>query len=271
MACARIRACIHATILTLCAASPLVASSNSMLAVSADGRLLATANRDNGTVSVIDLVESKVLREIPAGHKPESVLFLGDTSIVAVTVYTDDVVKLLDAHTGEVTGTIDVPDEPYGLAATSDGKRLYVTCEYPGVVVECDVAAKTISRTIPAGPMLRGIAISERQNRLYVTEYLTSSVVAVDSPPRLPVGDSDATARPPAELPAAALLVAALSLFSVGSATMNLKLPAGRAPGSASASVGLSGRSASLFGSSAGDSSATSSAWFSSPNFTTRA
>ncbi len=160
--------------------SALAASSNSMLAVSVDGRFLAAANRDNGTVSIVDLAERKVLREIPVGHKPESVLFLGETPVVAVTVYADDVVKFIDAQTGAAAGVIEVPDEPYGLAATSDGKRLYVTCEYPGLVLECDVATKSIIRAIPAGAMLRGIALSERQNRLYVTEYLTSSAVAVD-------------------------------------------------------------------------------------------
>ena len=155
------------------------AGSNSMLAVSSDGKLLATANRDNGSVSIVDLTNRTAAREIPVGLHPESVAFLGDSKTVAVTVYGDDVVKLLDAETGKVERTIDVPDEPYGLAAADDGKRLYITCEYPGQVLEYDVEQKKILRTIDAGSMLRGIALSEPQQRLYVTEYLTTTVIAV--------------------------------------------------------------------------------------------
>jgi YVTN family beta-propeller protein len=157
----------------------LHAGSNSMLALSADGRLLATANRDNGTVSVIDLATRTVLREIPVGKHPESVAFLGTSTTVAVSVYGDDVVKLVDASTGDVLRVIDVPDEPYGLAATDDGSRLYISCEYPGQVLEYEVDHGRIARTFAAGSMVRGVALSERQRRLYATEYLTAAVVAI--------------------------------------------------------------------------------------------
>lgn len=160
-------------------AAPVWASSNSMLAVSADGKLLATANRDNGTISIVDLATRQVLRAVPVGHHPESVVFLGQTPIIAVSVYADDVVKLVNATSGEILETVDVPDEPYGLAATADGEKLYITCEYPGQVLEYDVKQKQVVRSIAAGAMLRGIALSEPQKRLYVTEYLTASVVAI--------------------------------------------------------------------------------------------
>lgn len=162
-----------------CIAAADAGNSNSMLAVSDDGKLMATANRDNGSVSIVDLTSRKTVREIPVGHHPESVTFLGKTKTVAVSVYGDDVVKLIDAETGTVQETIDVPDEPYGLAATADGKKLYIACEYPGQVLEYDVANKAISRTFAGGAMLRGIAISEKQQRLYVTEYLTCNVNAI--------------------------------------------------------------------------------------------
>lgn len=163
----------------LLTACPVEAGSHSMLAVSADGKRLASANRDNGTISIVDLAGRSVLREVPVGHHPESVAFLGDSATVAVSVYGDDVVKLVNADSGEILETVEVPDEPYGVAATADGKRIYISCEYPGQVLEYDVERKQIARTFAAGSMLRGIALSEPQNRLYVTEYLTASVIAI--------------------------------------------------------------------------------------------
>jgi YVTN family beta-propeller protein len=160
-------------------AAVLAGPSNSHLSVSADGKLLAVANRDNGSVSIVDLRARQVLREIPVGKHPESVTFLGPSRTLAVAVYGDDLVRLIDAENGNTIDQFDVWDEPYGTASTADGERLYVACEYPGEVLEYDVAARTISRTFPAGSMIRGLALSEPQQRLYVTEYLTSTVVAL--------------------------------------------------------------------------------------------
>jgi len=178
----------------LCCLSCLPANagtSNSLLDISPDGKWLAATNRDNGTVSIVDLQSKKVVHEIGVGHHPEGVTFLGKTTNIAVTVYGDDQVVLADGATGKVTGRIAVEDEPYGIVATADGSRVYVTLEYPAQVVEIDVAGQKILRTLDIGgnairseslapPFLRGIALSPADNRLYVTEYLTANVHAFD-------------------------------------------------------------------------------------------
>src|SRR5262249_12104714 len=105
-------------------------ASNSLLDVSADGTLLATANRDNGTVSIIDVALSKVLREVAVGKKTEGVSFLGASHSVTATAYADDVVVIFDADSGNVLKTIPVFDEPYGVVSTRDGSKVYATLEY---------------------------------------------------------------------------------------------------------------------------------------------
>jgi YVTN family beta-propeller protein len=155
-------------------------SSNSLIDISADGALLATANRDNGSVSVVDLQTNKVLHEIPVGHKPEGVSFLGNSHQLAATVYADDQIAILDADAGKLIKTISVFDEPYGVVATRDAARVYATLEYPGQVVEIDPSAGTVLRTIAAGEFPRGIALSPDEKRLFITEYFTAAVVAID-------------------------------------------------------------------------------------------
>jgi YVTN family beta-propeller protein len=166
------------------------ASSNSLLDISTDGRWLAAANRDNGSVSIIDLKSQQVTHEIPVGHHPEGVTFLGETTNIAVTVYGDDQVVFCDGATGKVTGRTDVFDEPYGIVSAGDGSKVYVTLEYPAQVVEIDTVTKKVTRTFGKGlnevqgdaiapPFLRGIALSAKENRLYVTEYLTCVVRAI--------------------------------------------------------------------------------------------
>lgn len=154
--------------------------SNSLIDVSTDGTLLATANRDNGTVSIVDVASGKVLREIAVGKKTEGATFLGASHTVAATAYGDDVIVILDADGGNVLKSIPVFDEPYGIVSTRDGSKVYATLEYPGQVVEIDPAAGTITRTIAAGEFPRGIALSADERVLYVTEYYSGSVLAID-------------------------------------------------------------------------------------------
>jgi DNA-binding beta-propeller fold protein YncE len=155
-------------------------SSNSLIDISADGALLATANHDNGSVSIVDLASGKLLREIAIGKKLEGVSFLGTSHQLAATAYADDKVVLVDGDAGSILKTIAVFDEPYGVVSTRDGSKAYVTLEYPGQVVEIDAAAGTILRTFAAGAFPRGIALAADESRLFVTEYYTAAVVAID-------------------------------------------------------------------------------------------
>jgi YVTN family beta-propeller protein len=172
-------ACLIVVVLGMCPCA-FAGSSNSLLDISADGKLLGAANRDNGTVSIVELATRTVLREIPVGNKPEGVTFLGATQHLAVAVYGDDKIVLLDAGSGDRQGEIEVFDEPYGVVSSADGSKLYVTLESAGDVVEIDVATRAVIRTLKAGAFPRGLALSRGGEKLFVTEYLTGAVVAID-------------------------------------------------------------------------------------------
>jgi YVTN family beta-propeller protein len=155
-------------------------TSNGLMDLSTDGRLLACSNRDSGTVTVVDLQTGEKRSEIAVGRHPEGVTFLGTSHRVAVCVYGDDVVSVLDADTGAVLSRIDVEDEPYGVVSDSAGTRLFVTLEFPGKVIEIDPATASVLQSVPVGKMLRGIARTPA-GPLLVTEYLTGVVKRLNS------------------------------------------------------------------------------------------
>jgi YVTN family beta-propeller protein len=177
----RILALLSILLFSICGPALLHAGpSNSLLDLSSDGALLACANRDSGTVTIVDRAAHRVLREIRVGNKPEGISFIGETHELAVALYAEDRVAFIHADTGATLGSVEVFDEPYGVVATSDGKKVYVTLEYPGKVVEIDAAARTIVRELPAGAFPRGLALAPDRRALYVTEYLSGSVLAID-------------------------------------------------------------------------------------------
>src|SRR3712207_6310182 len=137
--------CLFACSLALCLTPPALAgNSNSLLDVSPDGKLLLAANADNASVTVVDTVAHKKLREIPVVKK------------------------------------LDVAPEPYGIVADRSGRRAWVTHEYPGLVSEVDLEAQKVVRQIKAGEFVRGIALGHDEKRLYVTEFYTGILRAID-------------------------------------------------------------------------------------------
>ena len=154
--------------------------SNSLLDISADGKLLACSNRDSGSVTIVDLKSRKKLHEIKVGKHPEGVSFVGDSHQVAAAIYDEDRIVFLNADSGKQTGQTEVFDEPYGVVSTTDGKRIFVTLDYPGRIVEIDPATKKIIREFSSGKHLRGIAVSGDNQSLFVTEYYSALVRQVD-------------------------------------------------------------------------------------------
>ncbi len=154
--------------------------SNSLMDISTDGKLLACSNRDNGSVTIIDLKSHKKLSEIKVGKHPEGVSFLGNTHLLATAIYDDDLVIFLDADSGKQIGQTEVFDEPYGVVSTNDGKKVFVTLDYPGRIVEIDTTSQKVIREFSSGKHLRGIAISNDNQSLFTTEYYSALVRQVD-------------------------------------------------------------------------------------------
>ena len=170
---------LAATMIGLCTDDATARDSNSLMDISQDGRLLACSNRDSGTVTIVDLGTLKKLRETRVGVHPEGVAFLGKTHNLAVAVYNDDQVTLLNADSGKVIQRVEVFDEPYGIVSNADGSRFYVTLEYPGRVIEISNSGK-ILRQFPAGSFPRGLALSPDGRTLYTAEYYSSRVNAIN-------------------------------------------------------------------------------------------
>lgn len=164
-------------------ASSRAGSSNSLMDVSPDGAWLLVANPDNGTVTVVDVSARKAVREITVGVKPEGVCWIGAGPLAAATVYHEDRVVFFNAQDGRIIKQITVPDEPYGIIANKAGTLAWVTHEYPGLVSQIDLRKMAINDTFPVGAFVRGLALSPDESRLYVTEFYTAILHAVDLRP----------------------------------------------------------------------------------------
>ncbi len=88
----------------------------------------------NGSVSVVDLTERKVIKNIEVGLQPGAMALSPDRTRLFVACANSDIITVINTQTDEVTDTISVhleKDMPFGstpnaLTVSQDGKRLYV-------------------------------------------------------------------------------------------------------------------------------------------------
>lgn len=158
----------------------LAGNSNSLLDVSPDGKLLAVANTDSGTVSIVDLVARKKVIEIPVGDSPEGVCWVANGTKILVSVYGDHAVKVIDPIAKKIVRIIKTAHEPYGIVAAPIGRFAYISHDYPGEVSEIDLESESVVRKFSAGPMTRGLALSPNTNYLFTTEFYTGTVHKID-------------------------------------------------------------------------------------------
>jgi len=169
------------------------------LAAAEGGRLYATTALDNailvlGVVLIDDLAEAGLIDSLVRGIAkvngvkfPVAIAASPDGSRLYVSNYFSATVSVIDAtqisinvfdQPAVITQTIPVDTGPYGLAATPDGSRLFVSHFPDGdtiSVVDTTTFAVTGQVNAGHGPV-RGLAVSRDGTKLYATNFFASSV-----------------------------------------------------------------------------------------------
>jgi len=147
------------------------------------GDHLLVANTPADTVDVIDVAARAVVRRIPVGIQPVSVVARPDGREVWVANHVSDSVSVIDTDPGSptrfgVVATIQEIDplslatrfdEPVGIAFADDAKA-YVALSARDEIAVVDVATRAVVRTLTI-PAQDPRAIAVRGGRLYVAPF----------------------------------------------------------------------------------------------------
>ncbi len=165
------------------AASVPLNESAAGLAWSADGKKLYVAEHGAGAVVEIEAGTWRAARRFKAGFNPLGIAVAGNTLLV--TDDARDKLMCIDAGSGETRASADMLEEPFGVAATADGKLAVVTNMLPRTAstdpaTSCAVSivdlGAGLARTdvrLPAGSNLaRGVVVSPDGKWAYVAHTL---------------------------------------------------------------------------------------------------
>jgi YVTN family beta-propeller protein len=91
------------------------------VAVSPDDRLAFVANGISGTVSIVSLVQNRVVKTISVGTEPRGCALTADGSLLYVANHTEGTVSIIDTASLTVAGAVQVGGRPLALAITDTG------------------------------------------------------------------------------------------------------------------------------------------------------
>jgi YVTN family beta-propeller protein len=155
-----------------------------MVAVSRDGTRAYTANMGSGSVSVIDLVAGRKLRDVPAGQEPEGIALTPDGTQLWVADRRGATVRVFDAASMRLRATLPSGATPIRVAIAPDGRTAIVSNFGDGTLSLFDTGELRPTRTIrvsgQAGFQQVTILFGPGGERLYVAETGIDRVAEVD-------------------------------------------------------------------------------------------
>lgn len=124
----------------------------------ADGRALYFTLAGINAVQVLDPASDKIVAQIPTGASPHIAALFRNASIGTVVVQGPGELLLFDPATNTPLRAITVGKQPHWMAATPDGKQVFVTNEGSNDVTVVDLASGT-TKSIPVGAAPRKVVV----------------------------------------------------------------------------------------------------------------
>jgi YVTN family beta-propeller protein len=151
-----------------------------MLALSDDGRLLASANPDSNSLTLVDALDLRVLAEVPVGTDPRMVSFTPDGGRLLAANRLAGSISIVDVTAASVVAEVAVGGLPYGVLAASE-RLAFASLWGRGQVAVLDLETGSVTARIDVEPFPAGLALSADRRSLYVTHLYTGRLSMINT------------------------------------------------------------------------------------------
>lgn len=145
--------------------------------VATDGRLVATADRDDDQISIYDAATGALAHRVKVGKHPYAIIF-HDGQLWTADVQSDTV-SVVDPVAGTLLGQVQTGSHPYGVAFA--GGRGFVTDQYAGTVTVFDPRTRQVSDMLETGDYPEGIAPLPDGSGVVVAHWESNTLVWIDA------------------------------------------------------------------------------------------
>ena len=99
-------------------------------------------------MTVIDIDQKKVVKQIKVGVEPEGITVSPDNQWVVSASETTNMVHWIDTKTNAIVDNTLVDPRPRALSFTADSRQLWVTSEMAGSLMVLDVKSRQLVKTV---------------------------------------------------------------------------------------------------------------------------
>ena len=133
-----------------------------------------------GTVDVIDISSSSLIKAIPVGDSPVQTVYNPFNGYIYVTISNSKRVDVIDPSTNSVTKSVPVGVHPTGIAYNPNNHYIYVanSNQFSSSVSVIDSSTNTVIKDIPLLGSPWRITFDSNNGNMYVT-LITANMVAV--------------------------------------------------------------------------------------------
>lgn len=134
-----------------------------------DGNTAYVTNQLSGNVGVINVATAQQVNTIPIpnGANPFVVRVSPDGARLFIST-NGNIVYIVDTHTLQFIGNVQVGFAPNAFAVNPDGRLIYVSAAFGGTVTEIDMFSGTVLRTFTVGGVPQDMAVTRNGQLLYV-------------------------------------------------------------------------------------------------------
>ncbi len=143
-----------------------------------DGQVLYVT-RSGGPISVVDLEQNVMIKEIDSGSMPHRLYFTRDGSKLFVVNAESDNLSVIDSHRHEIMKDIPVGDNPQYVALNPDETLAYVTNMDSDTISLVDTQTFEVVDEIPVGNGPYGIAFSADGGDLFYVSNTRGNDVSI--------------------------------------------------------------------------------------------
>jgi YVTN family beta-propeller protein len=145
-----------------------------------DGKVLYVAN-SLSSISVVDLADNKVIKDIDSGITPHGLSFTKDGSRLFIVDMHNSTLSVIDAQKHELINTISVGKNPEYVELSPHDTIAYVSNLGSNTVSKIDLTTLEIMAEVPVGKGPHEIAFSADGDLVYVSNMKGNNVSVINT------------------------------------------------------------------------------------------
>ena len=149
------------------------------VALTPDPSIVFTSDGGDGTVSVVNISELKVIQQVQVGGTPDAIEYDPVHDVVAVSLGTGKQVAVIDRQSYKVLGKVDLSGVPELTAIDEKAGLLFIAIHSIDQVQVIDLGARQVVKTYKGCDISAptGVAYDPYLGKLFVANHIDVSVI----------------------------------------------------------------------------------------------